>query len=746
MKPPQKLTATYPHPANLGFCEFCRCKVMSPPEWRIIEEKYACGVGLIEDSVIFSLPWGRGSESGMLKYVEIMLNIFKNHIPPGRKVVIIDDFSQYNGISQRSRKVYIEGLKKCPQIAGLVCYNLSTYFRFNLGIGRRLHLVPYPIEFRDSYEDSIICASKILKRPIGIIDASNLTAKPKHKKDKITDSKYPVICELTADKLHLEYRKAADDTMLVNCSGTLTEKGVEEAVAYREKHMPAESSTSLLTYMIINLGKMQPTQQVLAFYANILTKHSTKSPTKLGVLLGEHVFTNATERFLNIRLPFPVVEAHSLNEAVTTVNCHRANSATPLDIKLPAADEIITKEDLAETMIHILSNTRWQIPGTFRISERYPPEHSLRILLDAIDTIKTDVDMTRRDQQQHIKQLSQASDEIKAREQQFRALFDVAADGILVIDLNGIINDCNSASTIIFQTTSDSIRGEPAAAFIPSIGNFIKDNSKRIRNGVNDVQITAKRKQGQSFPAHISLRLIQLVDEPHIIAYIHDSSESVAMQQAILDTASRITRRIGSDLHDSLGQKLVGISYLTQAIIRSLKNESPELKSKMEALLDVINDSVVETRALSHGLNPAEHTGGGFLVGLSRFMEKSHKMYSIECDVHIELCEEDIPHDTATHLYYILQESVNNAIRHGNASLITLHLRKLNQITGILTIKDNGKGFDAPPSAVSSGIGLKLMRYRMDLIGGDFSMESAPGDGTTLSYTFPLTTSGLLSS
>lgn len=738
MSRPTKLTKQYSHPANFGFCDLTGCEVISPPEWNVIEPNFACGVGYIKNRVIFSLPWGRGSETGMLKYVEILQNIFENHLDHGEKVIIIDDFSQYSGVSQKARKIYITSLKECPHIAGLVCYNLSKYFRFNLGIGRRLHLVPYPIEFRDNYEQSIKCASKILKKPIGNIDAS--LQLDSLDTQSLTGNEFPLIRDVSADTMHAEYRRVSEDTILVNCKGEFTKKGIDGVFSQRHKHI-TNSDKPQMKYLIVNQGKQELSLDLIAYYAKIISQNPSDKSIKLGVLIGEHVFANTTERYLNMLVPFSVVEAHDIEEAITIINCHKNNSATPINLDLPEPENIKTKADLTDTLIYILSNTRWQIPGIFKIAEKYPPEHELRVLLDALDTIKTDVDITMREQQSRMTELAKASGVIKSSEERYRALFDFASDGILVVDEKGIITDCNTAATTLFDTTRDELVNQQAFSFVPFIEVFIKKDSPKENNNVTDIKTTAIRKQDEKFPISISLRRIKIKSKTHVIVYIHDNSENIEVQQAILDTASRITRRIGSDLHDSLGQKLVGASYLVQAILKNFDNQKPALRPKLETLLDVVQSSISETRALSHGLNPAEHTGGGFLVGLARFIEKSHEMYMLECDVHITLCEEDIPPDTGNHLYYILQESINNAIKHGKATRVKLTLDKIDQATGRMIVEDNGAGLKNGEAFSSSGIGLKLMRYRMDMINGTFASESPPGKGLKLTYTFPISTS-----
>ncbi len=75
----------------------------------------------------------------------------------------------------------------------------------------------------------------------------------------------------------------------------------------------------------------------------------------------------------------------------------------------------------------------------------------------------------------------------------------------------------------------------------------------------------------------MSLRRIEPGAGPHVIAYVHDSSESIAVQQAILDTTMDVTGSIGGDLHDSLGQKLVGVYYATQALEKQIGDCCPKL-------------------------------------------------------------------------------------------------------------------------------------------------------------------------
>ena len=739
MKYPEKLTSAYPHPATQGYCDFSGCMVLSPRTWHVVEQDYAVGVGLMDGQIIFSLPWGRGSESGMVQYIRIMHDIFDHHLGPNRRAVIIDDFALYTGISQRARKVYIEGLKQRPEVAGLVCYNLSTYFKFNLGIGRRLHIVPYPIEFRDTYEESIICAAKILGTPIGHVDPASAPYAPPPEAAS-EQQRYHLLGAYSADGMEVEYRRLTVDALLVHCRGTASRAAINEIVLQRRRDLTPTLGTSQLDYVIVDIDDMSRFPlDTIAHYARLITEERFALTTKLVVLVGDQAFTNASERFTRMRIPVQVVEAKTLAEAIDIVNCHREGTAVPVDLNLPIPDDITGDKALTETLVEILSRTRWDVPGAFKIAERFPPGHELRVLLDALDTIKMDVDMMLGDQRRQLAQLAQASDVIEESEQQFRALFDVAADGILVINSHGIIVDSNPSAIMMFQTSHEGLVGEPVLTFLPAIESYLGEGSGKLGNGIDDVQITARRKQGKTFPARVSLRRIEMVTGQHVIAYVRDSSESIAVQQAILDTTLDVTRSIGGDLHDSLGQKLVGVYYATQALHKPVGDCCPDLADQIESIMNVLKSSIDETRALARGLNPAEQTAGGCLNGIQRFVDEAVNMYDIECHFHSDLAEDEIPESTCIHLYHIIQESVNNAIRHGHALRVGIRIWRQDGSMGCLTIEDNGGGFTEVRKGATRGMGLRLMRHRTDLIGGEFEAASQPGKGVKLSCSFTLT-------
>jgi signal transduction histidine kinase len=151
----------------------------------------------------------------------------------------------------------------------------------------------------------------------------------------------------------------------------------------------------------------------------------------------------------------------------------------------------------------------------------------------------------------------------------------------------------------------------------------------------------------------------------------------------------------------------------------------------------LVNDAIDSTRALARGLSPVPAADDGLALALEALASQTFQRHRVEVVLDNTLPEDQSFDDnTATHLYRIAQEALGNALRHGQPRRIRLMLRpEGGQIE--LVVRDDGIGFDRR-AIQPSGLGLKIMRFRAQMIGGDLTVESAPGAGTTIRCHFPL--------
>jgi signal transduction histidine kinase len=205
--------------------------------------------------------------------------------------------------------------------------------------------------------------------------------------------------------------------------------------------------------------------------------------------------------------------------------------------------------------------------------------------------------------------------------------------------------------------------------------------------------------------------------------------EQVRLEREVLEISERERRNVGHDLHDGLGQRLTAVSMTTNALVAALKTDAPTLAERGEDIGRQLRDAIAEARSLSHGLAPVALVDDGLMVALSTLAvstERSGTRCVFECPSPVRVNDAEI----SGHLYRIAQEAVNNALKHAVASEIRIAIERSDAAL-TLEIDDDGDGIDET-KPTSDGIGLRVMRYRAQLIGGALEIGSAPAGGTRI--------------
>jgi PAS domain S-box-containing protein len=215
-----------------------------------------------------------------------------------------------------------------------------------------------------------------------------------------------------------------------------------------------------------------------------------------------------------------------------------------------------------------------------------------------------------------------------------------------------------------------------------------------------------------------------------------DITERKGLEEAILEISAREQRRIAQDLHDGLGQHLTGIAFMSKVLEEKLSDKSMPEAVEAAKIVKMVNQAIDNTRELARGLHPVAAEPLGLMSALKRWAGEVEALFHISCSFR---CENALPipdANLATHLYRIAQEAVNNAIRHGKSKNIAIRLSGKNG-AGTLTIQDDGDGFPKGP-ANSPGVGLSIMNYRADMVGGSLKVQPNPDRGITVTCMFPI--------
>jgi PAS domain S-box-containing protein len=214
------------------------------------------------------------------------------------------------------------------------------------------------------------------------------------------------------------------------------------------------------------------------------------------------------------------------------------------------------------------------------------------------------------------------------------------------------------------------------------------------------------------------------------VASIIDISDLRRLEQRIAEIGDAERRRIGQELHDDLGSHLVGVEAMCTLLARRLEREGHAGAGAAGEIASLIRDATAKTRQLARGLIPVDLESFGLGMAIEKLAARVSAGFGITCRFEGEAGVEIGDNTVSTHLYRIVQESVNNAVHHGRATEITIALRPMAEVIE-LCITDNGCGMPAPAVA-GEGVGLAIMRHRAHMIGATLDVISTPGKGAAI--------------
>jgi signal transduction histidine kinase len=215
----------------------------------------------------------------------------------------------------------------------------------------------------------------------------------------------------------------------------------------------------------------------------------------------------------------------------------------------------------------------------------------------------------------------------------------------------------------------------------------------------------------------------------------------ILMQQelatkAIIKAEESERERIAKDLHDSIGQMLSAAKMNLSAFEYSADFKSPQEKQTFEKIITLVDESCKEVRTVSHHMMPNALVKNNLAAALTEF---TARLDDKKLKVHLftEGLDERLDTNVETVLYRVIQECVNNVIKHSDADTLDISVVKdLNEITA--TIEDNGKGFEVANKKDFGGIGLKNISTRIEYLKGSVDFDSTPGRGTLVAIHVPL--------
>ncbi len=217
--------------------------------------------------------------------------------------------------------------------------------------------------------------------------------------------------------------------------------------------------------------------------------------------------------------------------------------------------------------------------------------------------------------------------------------------------------------------------------------------------------------------------------------FVFKFRSSLANQREIfktmVQTEIKEQHRVARDLHDSIGSMLATLKgQLSMINSNKLQNKKAWNKS-----LEILDKTIAETRRISHNMMPQELVKFGLVSAIQTLLENIETYKNISSKLVCDINEEDIDMSLKLHLYRIIQELLQNVVKHSKSDILNIKISESNDVISVVVV-DKGTGFREAPE--KNGYGLKNIQSRLDFLKGKWSIKSEPKKGTTVSLKIPL--------
>ena len=343
---------------------------------------------------------------------------------------------------------------------------------------------------------------------------------------------------------------------------------------------------------------------------------------------------------------------------------------------------------------------------------------------------------------------------LRDSEERYRTFVDTTSEAIWRIELEegvktsrpqseqvrriaegGSLAECNSVMAQLLGTAShERLEGKPVSRVMPHleiavIEEFVS-SGYRLLNHEYAVDF------GTDEARHFVINAVGTVDEEQLVRIwgsCIEVTERIRLEQQMVETLEEQQQTIGRDLHDGVGQLLTGVRMLSQNLAEKLHKAEEESYAQAKKVADFAGQASERVREIYRGLTPTQLFFEGLATALNELAHNTNALPGITCQYVTDGLIDVWERDTKMHLYRIVQEATNNALKHAEATeiIISMHL-KGNSIS--IQVTDNGKGF-APSIRTGKSLGLNSMAYRARTIKGGFEIKSEKDSGTIVRCT-----------
>ncbi len=346
---------------------------------------------------------------------------------------------------------------------------------------------------------------------------------------------------------------------------------------------------------------------------------------------------------------------------------------------------------------------------------------------------------------------TQAERKLRESQNRLAGIVGSAMDAIIAIDEEQRIVLFNAAAEKMFGCTQDEAVGTVIHRFIPQRfrsghGAYIRrfgESGVTTRKMGTPAALWAVRNNGQEFPMEASITCLESDGRKLFTVTIRDITERKLAEDAMADIGRKLIQAheeertwIARELHDDVNQRMALLAIELDRWNQQLPPSAVEFHDHIHHASQRLSDIAKDIQALSHRLHSSKLEYLGIVAAAKSFCKELSEQQKVEIDFSDTAIPRSVPKEISLCLFRVLQETLQNAVKHSGMRHFKVELRGTEREIQ-LTVSDLGVGFDPQDAIHRRGLGLISMRERMQLVGGEISIQSQPGGGTTIHARVP---------
>ena len=766
-------------PWETDTCPHSGLPVRGRPEWTDVDfgTGYRLTIRLIGDGVLDRRPSGRGTLRDGIEALRLTAAIADEEIGIARPYVQIEDYENLAGATLEARRYFIDAMKRRENLLGLVFCGASAPMRISIALGRRLHFLTASVRDVPGYPEAIttavemLHAGRIADRSHPIEPGNAITGRTAmtpsgeqlHGRHVVARPEW----QLELDGLTTGYEVIDEHILHSHPRGRFDGSHVEAILGRRREVAVATGLDSREHFILTDLDHV--TVNDLATrrrYLELETRWHAQHPLVAMVFYGTNRLLRAAVRIYRPFVPFRVELAGSLEEGLVLID----RMVLKRDLVAPQ----VPAEDLRdrqvsgaaiEELLRLLGGLDWEKEGLPAELQAYGPGHPLASVFDAFMVVKADVDELFAGRRRALEQLRQ-------REERYKALLDGVVEGYFEVDLAGTMTFCNEPMLQVLGYPREELIGLNNRTYMDEA------NAKKVFETFNQVFRSGNaaeafgweliRKDGTRIVVETSVAL-RRSEEGSPIGFrgvLRDVTERIRNEEAreTLEAQLRRAQRaeaigtLAGGVAHNFNNLLMGIQGNVGLLLMDLVEDDP-LREPIERIGELVSSGAGLTAQLLGFARAGRHTVQAIEVNpLVRSVADTIRVTRRDVRVRVELDPDVAPvrADRGQIEEVLLNLAINACDAMPSGGDLTFQSSSRVEESGAgevaITVRDTGAGMDhATQERIfepffttkglgrGTGLGLASAWGIVQSHKGRFEVESAPGMGSSFTIVLPAT-------